>query len=109
MEGRRYIWHDNEQEVHVQMHVPSDTVARDVSCVFKQQWLRLEVATVEPSLVIDSCLFGPIVAGESTWVLEPAVNGMRQLTLTLDKRVQKRWSKLLRVAEPVTPDVSGSG
>ena len=89
--------------VVVRVVVPGGTKSKDVRCAVKdvgteKSTLRLEVATLAPdALVVDGELFYPVKAADSSWSLEDAKGGRRELALTMEKKHENlRWLALLR-------------
>ena len=89
--------------VVVRVVVPGGTKSKDVRCDVKdvgteKSTLRLEVATLAPdALVVDGELFYPVKAADSSWSLEDAKGGRRELALTMEKKHENlRWLALLR-------------
>lgn len=79
------------------VRVPDGTKARDVKCIFKDERLKLEVATLPAgaTCVIDGDLFQKVRPDGCNFTLEDTKKG-RILTLTLEKATKMTWLMLIR-------------
>lgn len=91
----------SESTLTVSVRVPAGTRAKNIQVLFKDQWLRVEVTTLQgPERVpIDAKLFQEIQPHDCTWCVEDApasANGDRVLNIALEKKVAMRWILLTR-------------
>lgn len=86
-QARRYTWGQNESEVTLKVNgLPKGSKSKDVQLVMTSTSIRLLVRDEE---VCTGALYKPILADESTFVIEDdkaAADGSRLLTVTLTKR-----------------------
>jgi len=90
-----------EQTVTVSIRIPAGTKAKHVKATFKEEWLKVEVTTLEGAarVPIDAKPFQPLSPNDCTWCVEdgPAsAGGERVLTITLEKKIAMRWIMLTR-------------
>jgi len=90
-----------EKTLTVSVRVPPGTRAKHIRVTFKDQWLKVEVTTLEAAarVPVDGMLFQEILPSDCTWCVEdgPAGSGgERLLTISLEKKVAMRWLMLTR-------------
>jgi len=89
-----YTWVDDGDEVSVSIPVPPSCQKQDVRVVFAPRHLTVSVQGHPNVPVVDSDLLYAIKSGECTWSV--GGNGAkRQLSLTLEKGSEEKWSALL--------------
>lgn len=95
--GKQYTYSQDNEEVVVEVRLPADTKAKDVSCYVKPEHLSLSVATLPEGAreVVCGELFQRVQADECSWTIV-TVSGERVLQLTLSKQKPLRWLGLLR-------------
>ena len=97
VDGARYTYSQDEDELVLELRVPAATRAADVACTVRPASLRLAVATLPEAEreVLSGQPFGRVRPDESSWTLAGA-GEERVLQLTLGKVDKTRWLGVLR-------------
>ncbi|KAL7754406.1 hypothetical protein RI367_000387 [Sorochytrium milnesiophthora] len=95
----QYAWIQSDTDVTVHVTLPFTIHKSEVHCRISTNALQLHVDRPEPQAlpvaVFDDKLWGPVVAVDSVWTLEPHASGST-LTIHLEKQDTKtRWPHIL--------------
>jgi len=89
-----YTWVDEDDEVSVSIPVPPGCQKQHVRVVFAPRHLTVSVQGHPMAPVIDSDLLYGIKSSECTWSVGGS-GAKRQVTLTLEKALEEKWTALL--------------